>query len=81
MRDITRSTPMGSKVLLVAFLACLTARITICAMPVNLRQQPWPIAVARRAFEQKQQAGYLAAVLDLLDREQDALADDAIRTP
>ena len=40
---------------------------------------PWPITVAREAFDEHGQAGYLAAVLNLLDREAEAMASDKVR--
>ena len=41
---------------------------------------PWPMTVASAALERLGRDGYLASVLDLLDREDEALAADDMRT-
>ncbi len=43
------------------------------------QRRPWPSAVAAKAFKEKGQAGYLAAVLDLIERENEAMASDRLR--
>lgn len=41
--------------------------------------RPWPITVPEEAFESLGNAGYLAAVLNLLDREKETLAEETYR--
>ena len=41
--------------------------------------RPWPQAVTADPFKENPQAAYLTSVLNLLDREQEAMADESMR--
>ncbi len=61
-----------------AYIALFESTGSTVERPVSRTQpsgRPWPLVVADEAFADQAQAGYLAAVLGLLERENEARAD------
>jgi len=68
-----------TRILLLSLLLAAGAPALDVRASQNASTAPWPMTVASAPFDSLGSGGYLASVLDLLDREQEALASEELK--